>query len=655
MMSRREFGSSSFAALMGIALAQPNQPVVPGVHEQILDLARGFENTRRERYFAIKNKNDLISYQEELREKFLMLIDGLPKVEGLPPVRKFDVIDADDYTITKLVYESFPGYFVPALLYQPKKLVGKAPGILSPCGHSTVGKAAISYQMLHINLAKRGYIVLTFDPVGQGERSQFWNVTKNATPFGLSCGEHAMLGNPLYLLGTSLARYRIFDGIRGLDYLESLPDVDPKRLGCIGSSGGGTLTAYISALDPRVAAAVISCYITTLPRRMGNRIERDPDSDPEQDIFGSVSEGIDHAGLLALRAPKPTRVSAARDDFFPIEGARESYAETKPLYERAEAGDALGILEVPEKHGLSLPQREGAYAWFDLWFREKKDRTDFKEHAVTPRSTKELQVCAEGQVQITLKSRPLLKIAVEEFQARAKSPRVPLAELLHLDPKSARFDLTELRKGEGTAVILINGNESADWRSEKDFLTTLKKEETAVYAVDTRGIGRLRPDKQVKGHDYADPLCGVEENIAYNAFLVGRTLLGMRVADVIAAMSAIRETKQFDKIVLVGRRDAALITLFTAALAPKVTQVALEEMPLSYWNFFDVAGVPINAASIVPRILRDYGDIAEVLSAIAPRKALIAAGKGKLIRDVANTERSEKLFSREPDVLVKWI
>src|SRR5206468_7921649 len=119
-------------------------------------------------------------------------------------------------------------------------------------------------------------------------------------------------------LGTSLARYRIWDGIRGLDYLTSLSEVDAKRIGCVGNSGGGTLTSYISALDPRVLVPVIGCYITTLPRRMGNRIERDPDSDPEQDIFGFVQQGIDHAGLLALLAPRPALLCTARFDFFPI-------------------------------------------------------------------------------------------------------------------------------------------------------------------------------------------------------------------------------------------------------------------------------------------------------------------------------------------------
>ena len=91
-----------------------------------------------------------------------------------------------------------------------------------------------------------------------------------------------------------------------------------------------------------MAAAAICCYITTLPRRMRNRIQEDPSADPEQDIFGFVSEGIDHAGLLALMAPRPTLLGTARFDFFPIEGARESFAEAKRLFEIAGVGDRIG-------------------------------------------------------------------------------------------------------------------------------------------------------------------------------------------------------------------------------------------------------------------------------------------------------------------------
>src|SRR5258708_7200042 len=250
--SRRDFLYCTLAASTGLAAESRPRAAGVNVHQQLLDVAAKQQEQRRARFAAVRSQADLEALQKDLRQKFLALLDGLPPAAGKPAARKTGQIEGDDYLIEQLVYESLPGYLVPALLYRPKKADRPRPAVLSPCGHSDVGKADAEYQKLHINLAKRGYIVLTYDPVGQGERSQFWDAARKRSRFNLSCGEHAVLGNPLYLLGTSLARYRIWDGLRGMDYLTSLPEVDATRIGCAGNSGGGTLTAYIAALDPRV-------------------------------------------------------------------------------------------------------------------------------------------------------------------------------------------------------------------------------------------------------------------------------------------------------------------------------------------------------------------------------------------------------------------
>src|SRR5439155_14703040 len=216
---------------------------------------------------------------------------------------------------------------------------------------------------------------------------------------------------------------------------------DAERIGCVGNSGGGTLTAYVSALDPRVKAAAIGCYITTLPRRMGNRIQADPDADPEQDLFDFVGEGIDHAGLLALRVPRPTLLASAQFDFFPIEGARESFAEAAKLYQRAGAAERLTMVEAAEKHGLSLPLRKAIYAFFEHWLARRKVEAEITEIVVQPRPTEDLLVCNDGQVNVTFQSRHLLTVALTEFSSRKKPARdrIPLAELLRLDPKEADY------------------------------------------------------------------------------------------------------------------------------------------------------------------------------------------------------------------------
>jgi dienelactone hydrolase len=657
-LSRREFLAAGLAAPLLPARDAP-RPAGGDVHRQLLGSAAERQKHRREKFAAVKAASDLESLQKELRQKFLALLGGLPEAPGPPPVQKTGRIEADDYTVDKLVYESLPGYFVSALFYLPKVRDGAVPGILGPCGHAAVGKAHATYQALHVNLVKRGYAVLTYDPVGQGERSQFWDREKGRSKFNLMCGEHAVLGNPLYLLGTSLARYMVWDGMRGIDYLCSLPEVDPKRIGCVGNSGGGTLTAYVSALDPRVLVAVPSCYITTLPRRMGNRIEEDPDADPEQDIFGFVGEGIDHAGLLALRVPRPTLLGTAVRDFFPIEGARESFDEVRHLYTVAGAADRFGKAEADAGHGLSVALRQAAYAWFDRWLLGREEPRG-EEVTVTPRPAKELLVCADGQVNVTFRSKPLLPLALDAFRNhKPKPPGVALKDILGPDPELADCHLTKTDAAAGpgqTHVLCVNGNESPEWQTEAGFVAALGKGGVGVTVVEPRGVGKLRPaGLAVKGHSYSDPLCGVEENIAYNAFLVGKNLLGMRVADVLKAAAEVRRSVRPARLVLCGRRDAALVACFAAAVGPTIDAVAVEDAPLSYWPLFAAEGTAINAASILPRVLRDFGDISAVLAAAAPRKVLAAAPAGKPDRPVANLDQTDKRFTADPAVLLDWL
>src|SRR5262249_5189318 len=151
------------------------------------------------------------------------------------------------FHIEKLIYESLPGIYVTALLYVPDDGIRKHPAILVPSGHAANGK--VYYQAICQRLVQRGYVVICWDPVGQGERSQFWDATAKKSRYNLICAEHAVLGNLAYLSGTNLARWEVWDGIRAVDYLLMRPEVDPDRISITGTSGGGFQAAHIAALD----------------------------------------------------------------------------------------------------------------------------------------------------------------------------------------------------------------------------------------------------------------------------------------------------------------------------------------------------------------------------------------------------------------------
>jgi pimeloyl-ACP methyl ester carboxylesterase len=222
-----------------------------------------------------------------------------------------------------------------------------------------------NYQELSQRLAKRGYVVLAWDPVGQGERSQFWDAKAGKSHYNLICAEHAVMGNLAYLAGTNLARWEIWDGIRAADYLLTRAEVDGERINIVGTSGGGFQAAQIAALDRRITVVVPSCYITVLPMRIFNRIFADPDSDPEQDLFGMISNGVDHPGLLLLMYPRPVLVAAAALDFFPIEGTHKTFREVREVYERFHRGDRIALAESYNPHQFSLENQESAIEFLD--------------------------------------------------------------------------------------------------------------------------------------------------------------------------------------------------------------------------------------------------------------------------------------------------
>jgi Acetyl xylan esterase (AXE1) len=340
----------------------PGPRITPYLKYQTEQAWREDELRRRE-WEGIRNEKDLFQLQRELRRKLLEMIGGLP--ERKTPLNPLvtGTIQMAGFHIEKLIFESLPGVYVPALLYLPDDTRGPLPAVLVPCGHSANGK--VHYQALCERLVQRGYVVICWDPVGQGERSQFWDTKAGKSRYNLICAEHAVMGNLAYLAGANLARWEIWDGMRALDYLLTRPEVDPNRINITGTSGGGFQTILIAALDDRVKLAAPSCYITALPMRVYNRIFKDPDSDPEQDLYGMISNGIDHPGLLLLMYPRPVFMAAAVLDFFPIEGTHKTFREVADIYRRFYHGDRIAMTEGYHEHQYSPENQEAALYFMD--------------------------------------------------------------------------------------------------------------------------------------------------------------------------------------------------------------------------------------------------------------------------------------------------
>lgn len=359
-----------------------------------------------------------------VRETFLSLIGGLPDDQGPLNPRITGRIQGENYTIEKIVFESLPGFYVTANLYRPGP-PGRYPGVLLQAGHTQEGKP--EGQLLAANLALKGFVVLAFDPVGQGEREQTYDRRVDGPLAGWSVPEHIQAGAQSILVGESVARYFIWDAKRALDYLVSRPDVDPERLGAVGCSGGGALTTFIGALDPRVKAVAPACFVNSYRLLFAG-----PDPDSEMSPPELLSRGLDMADYVELSAPTPWLILATDGDYFTPAGAKLVYEEARKWFGLYGAADKLRFFVGPGPHGTPLETREAIYEWMIRWLKDGKG--DSHEKAVKLYTNSELLVTPTGHVDDEPGSRKLYQLILDEFHAKKQQGTVPelLAELRRL-------------------------------------------------------------------------------------------------------------------------------------------------------------------------------------------------------------------------------
>jgi hypothetical protein len=604
-----------------------------------LERAWGQDDRRRAAFESIRTEADLLKLRAEIRTRLLDLLGGLPEQRAALNARITGTVAMDGYRIEKLVFESLPGLHVAALVYVPDQPAGRKPAVLVACGHAPDGKAFKNYQEISGQLARRGYVVLCWDPVGQGERSQFWDADRGRSRYNLVCGEHAVLGNLACIAGTSLNRYMVWDGMRAVDYLLTRSDVDGSRISITGTSGGGFQSAYVGALDERIGAVAPSCFITALPARMANRIFEDPDSDPEQDPYGLVSAGIDHPGLLLLVYPRPLIVAAAAKDFVPIEGTRKTFREVAALYRAFGHGDRIALAEGYHGHMYSPENRLAAFAFLDRFNGlPARDALD----SVTILDPPKLRCTSSGQVRVDLPSRSLPEVIRDEFRQRRPRPPIRIAELYRgpgypgiadwpvvayrgrppqteiaweaaggasLD--AIRIDRYVLHHSERLAIPLLHLHRedgarrpmsldlSLDGKVDERRWAEVRRLVDAgrdVLSFDLRGMGETRmrykaasiDDPELAAVDeeraYVSPLSGVLANHVYNSLLTGRPYFLEMIEDVEIVTRFARERLGAGRISVVPRGEARALADAVAETIPGVELSASSGAPAFRWS-----------------------------------------------------------------------
>jgi cephalosporin-C deacetylase-like acetyl esterase len=328
-----------------------------------LDLTYSFDGYR--------SKEEWLERSARLKKQILVSA-GLWPTPAKAPINAtiFGKIDRGDHTVEKVYFESYPGFYVTGNLYRPKNATGKVPAVLCPHGHWTYGR--LENQPLNstpgraASFARQGYVAFTYDMVGYADSA--------AISHKFAAGHRENIVDREALWGVNLLGLQLWNSIRSIDFLLSLPEVDPERIACTGESGGGTQTFLLTAVDDRVKLAAPVNMISFLMQG-GSVCENAP----------NLRIDTNNVEIGSLAAPRPMMMVSATGDWTKNTMTSE-YPAVDGVYKLFDAEDKLKAIQIDAPHNYNQPSREAVYGWFAHWFLGKPEVAPIKErgNAVAP-------------------------------------------------------------------------------------------------------------------------------------------------------------------------------------------------------------------------------------------------------------------------------
>ncbi len=562
---------------------------------------------RREALAGIGTRRQALAYRDEVRRKLAKCFGPLPDRTPLNP-RVTRVADRGAFTVECLLFASRPGFLVSANFYLPARRSGPVPGVVVACGHALAAKAYGLYQDVCLRLVRNGYAVLIYDPINQGERL-FRPKTRAAADL---CGGHNLAGKQLILVDEPFCAWRLWDGIRAVDYLASRPEVDRRQLGITGQSGGGTLSSFIWAFEPRLRMLATSCWQTSYLCDLENEMPADSEQYPP----GILRAGLDKIDFLMARLGEPALLLGQEYDYFDDRGLRQGHAELRRLHVLAGGDPALCRLALDtQEHSFSRANQETAVAFFNRVLGRgapRRVRQPPRQEEQELLATPENDVAAAG-------SRPMADLIAERARrvaaarARPADIRAALRAVLGIRlpvrvPHTRRFFNWIGRRKPTGAMICHFGVEPepgilailsrvgpagrphrlAVGRAAHVYLPNLSSEEELAsrrtmrgyrdfWCLDPRGIGEgLWGDagQFVSDYGYDYLYCGYY-------LMYGECVLGQRVHDVLAVVALLR-AEGARRIFLHGAGQGALLALMAGVLDPRIDGVFCRGAPNSY-------------------------------------------------------------------------
>ncbi len=529
------------------------------------------------------------------------------------------IIEKERYWIKNIIFQSQPGIYVTSNLYIPKNIEGKAPAVLFALGHCENSKAAPVYQKVCIDLVNNGFIVLAMDPISQGERMQCYDKEAGMNLVRWHT-EHSYLGFQCELTGSSIIRYLLWDLIRGMDYLCSLPEVDETRIGITGNSGGGIQSTLLMMADERLSAAAPCTYVTSREEYM----KIGATLDCEEISYGAISAGPNHDDFISFFAPKPVLIGTVDSDYFPIEGSVKTYERAKRVYRLFGCEDKVKLGVAKGTHGFNDELRQIVVNWFIETL--KGEPGNFITDPNMPTEDKRLLLCTKtGQVLEEFEdARTVHDLIVdyyrkhkysytrdrEEIKNRLKKllnmpvcndriyPRISSETRIdnshyimddYIQSNIAFFSekdiivggiYTEIagRRADKCTILVMDEGVNEIYR-EDDLLSKLLREGD-VFAFDPRGAGVFKCG-DMGSTTYYD-MYGTEYKLNYNAMMMQKPLVGQRVFDILRACEYVRQRCPEIRLGMAGKGISSIYVLFAAVLNDDVESVYAVNMPLSY-------------------------------------------------------------------------
>jgi dienelactone hydrolase len=580
---------SSADELDGLNVAPASNPLNKALHDAAEYVGR-FQLPARPEGWTERRKQVEASFREAI---------GLARLPERTPLnaRVLRSHDLGDCILENVLFYSRPETPVPANVYRPKGTNGRLPAVLSVLGHWLGdGKAAEQNQILARKLVQLGFLVMTYDAIGHGERNHAGNT-------------HHHAGYSLLPLGDTVAGWMVWDSIRAADYLESRPDVDPQRIGIAGNSGGGLNTLFTSAVDNRFRAAVVAGYVFEFQSWMKYG-GRHCTCVYLPGLYRSM-EWFEIAGLTAPRAL--LMLQGARDSIFPPTSARRAGRATESLYDLLDLRGRARLDMIPnEPHGLTKPFREAMYGWMRLHLAGGGDGRPVAEGIVTALSPKDPRLLCDPDGTLLANAPSIVDLAnrraaVVDRTKTTRESRLHFVKEL-VAPRKPEPDLQRARIAESVKmadatrekivflseigeyipallwrpdapkppVVLIADSRGKAAVAESALLDPLLKAGYAVLAPDLRGRGETLGTRE-NGRDN-------NYHLVSHSIMWGLPLAGRRGFDISRAFDyvASRRDLSSDGLVLVGAGDDALPALLAAASDERIRWVASAGYDLSF-------------------------------------------------------------------------